>query len=120
MEFKKLSLGFSTTPIHELTNLSKLFEGYRLFIKRDDNNGLGLGGNKIRKLEYLLQDAIENGADTVITAGAQQSNHCRLTAAACSKVGLKCHLLLGGEKPKMYNGNLLLSQLFGAEIHFTG
>jgi len=120
MEYKKISLGFSPTPIHELTNLSKLFEGYRLFIKRDDNNGLGAGGNKIRKLEYLLQDAIENGADTVITAGAQQSNHCRLTAAACAKMGLKCHLLLGGEKPKEYNGNLLLSHLFGAKIHFTG
>ena len=120
MEYKKLSLGFSPTPIHELTNLSKLFEGYRLFIKRDDNNGLGTGGNKIRKLEYLLQDARDKGADTVITAGAQQSNHCRLTAAACAKVGLKCHLLLGGEKPNVYNGNLLLSHLFGAKIRFTG
>jgi D-cysteine desulfhydrase len=120
MENKKLSLGFSPTPIHELANLSKLFKGYRLFIKRDDNNGLATGGNKIRKLEYLLQDALEKKADTIITAGAQQSNHCRLTAAACAKVGLKCHLLLGGEKPEEYNGNLLLSHLFGAKIHFTG
>lgn len=117
---KKLSLGFFPTPLYELKNLSEEFDGYRVFIKRDDHNGVATGGNKIRKLEYLLQDANEQGCDTVITAGAQQSNHCRLTAAACSQKGLKCHLLLGGEEPKEYNGNLLLSYLLGAKIHFTG
>ena len=117
---EKLSLGFFPTPLHELKNLSKMFEGYRIFIKRDDHNGLATGGNKIRKLEYLLQDALNKGCDTVITAGAQQSNHCRLTAAACAQTGLKCHLLLGGERPEHYSGNLLLSELLGAHIHFTG
>lgn len=117
---QKLSLGFFPTPLHELKNLSKMFEGFRIFIKRDDHNGLATGGNKIRKLEYLLQDALDKGCDTIITAGAQQSNHCRLTAAACAQTGLKCHLLLGGERPEHYNGNLLLSELIGAHIHFAG
>ncbi len=117
---KKLSLGFFPTPLYELKNLSKQFDDYRIFIKRDDHNGVATGGNKIRKLEYLLQDAFEQGCDTVITAGAQQSNHCRLTAAACAQTGLKCHLLLGDKKPEEYNGNLLLSNLLGAQIHFTG
>ncbi|HBL77172.1 MAG: D-cysteine desulfhydrase [Bacteroidetes bacterium GWF2_42_66] len=117
---KKMTLGFFPTPMHELKTLSKMFSGYRVFIKRDDLNGLATGGNKVRKLEYLLQDALEKGHDTVITAGAQQSNHCRLTAAACAKVGLKCHLVLGGQEPEQHEGNLLLSGLFGAKIHFTG
>ncbi|MEL7587081.1 MAG: D-cysteine desulfhydrase family protein [Prolixibacteraceae bacterium] len=117
---KKLSLGFFPTPLYELKNLSKQFNGHRIFIKRDDHNGVATGGNKIRKLEYLLQDAFDQGCNTVITAGAQQSNHCRLTAAACAQTGLKCHLLLGGEEPEEYNGNLLLSGLLGAKIHFAG
>jgi D-cysteine desulfhydrase len=115
----KISLGFFPTPIHKLENLSKKYE-YNLFIKRDDLTGLATGGNKTRKLEYLLKDALLQGADTIITAGAQQSNHCRQTAAACAKLGLKCHLMLGGDKPDKFTGNLLLSALCGATIHFTG
>ncbi|RIH65790.1 D-cysteine desulfhydrase family protein [Mariniphaga sediminis] len=117
---QKISLGFFPTPLYELKNLSSLYNNYRIFIKRDDHNGVATGGNKIRKLEYLLYDALNKGCDTVITAGAQQSNHCRLTAASCARENLKCYLLLGGEKPAHYSGNLLLSQLLGAEIHFTG
>jgi D-cysteine desulfhydrase family pyridoxal phosphate-dependent enzyme len=116
----RFSLGFFPTPLAELKNLSKIYPSYQLFIKRDDHTGLASGGNKTRKLEYLIQDAIEHGCDTVITSGAQQSNHCRQTAAACAVAGLNCHLLLGGEKPEVYNGNLLLSELLGAIIHFTG
>lgn len=116
----RFSLGFFPTPLTELTNLAKLYPSYRLFIKRDDHTGLASGGNKTRKLEYLIREAIDQGCDTVITAGAQQSNHCRQTAAACAIANLKCHLLLGGEKPEVYNGNLLLSELLGAIIHFTG
>lgn len=71
-------------------------------------------------MEYLIKQALDANCDTIITAGAQQSNHCRQTAAACSIAGLKCHLLLGGEKPEIYEGNLLLSSILGAEIHFTG
>lgn len=116
---QKLDLGFFPTPLHKLDNLSAHYSHYNLYIKRDDNSGLASGGNKTRKLEYLLFDATNNGYDTIVTAGAQQSNHCRQTAAACAKFGLDCHLLLGGEKPKVYNGNLLLSHLLGATIHFT-
>jgi len=117
---KKYNLGFFPTPIHELKNLSEKYKRYRLYIKRDDQTGLALGGNKTRKLEYLIADAIENGSDTIITAGAQQSNHCRQTAAACAVAKLKCHLLLGGNEPETFTGNLLLSKLLGATIHYAG
>jgi len=116
----KFNLGFYPTSVHKLNNLSKLYSDYSIYIKRDDNTGLASGGNKTRKLEYLIQQAVNKGFDTVITAGAQQSNHCRQTAAACATAGLKCHLLLGGDNPDNYNGNLLLSSLLGATIHFAG
>ncbi len=116
----KVTLGFFPTPFHKLENLSKRYEGYEIFIKRDDQTGLASGGNKTRKLEYLLFEAIDKGANTIITSGAQQSNHCRQTAAACAQLGLECHLLLGGKEPKNYEGNLLLSKLLGATIHFAG
>jgi D-cysteine desulfhydrase len=117
---RKYNLGFFPTPLERLENLSKKYSNYNLFIKRDDNTGLATGGNKTRKLQYLIYDSLEKGCDTIITAGAQQSNHCRQTAAACAQAGLECHLLIGGKKPKNYNGNLLLSHLLGANIHFTG
>ncbi|MFT5163061.1 MAG: D-cysteine desulfhydrase family pyridoxal phosphate-dependent enzyme, partial [Alteromonadaceae bacterium] len=82
--------------------------------------GLALGGNKTRKLEFLLGDALSRGPDCIITAGAAQSNHCRQTAAAAASLGLECHLVLGGEQPDDINGNLLLNQLFGAHIHWAG
>lgn len=120
MIHKKYSLGFFPTPLHSLENLSKEYPGYKIFMKRDDQTGLASGGNKTRKLEYLIQKALDDGYDTVITAGAQQSNHCRQTAAACAKAGLECHLMVRGTKPKTYQGNLLLSHLLGAKIHFEG
>jgi len=116
----KFSLGFFPTPFQPLKKLSEKYADYNLFIKRDDHTGLASGGNKTRKLEYLIQDAINKGCDTIITAGAQQSNHCRQTIAACAVANLECHLMLGGEAPEQYNGNLLLSSLLGAHIHFTG
>ena len=115
---KKYSLGFFPTSLERLDNLSKKHPDYNLFIKRDDNSGLASGGNKVRKLQYFIYDALEKGCDTIITAGAQQSNHCRQTAAACAKSGIECHLLLGGKEPQDYNGNLLLSHLLGANVHF--
>ncbi|MCF6361346.1 MAG: pyridoxal-phosphate dependent enzyme, partial [Cyclobacteriaceae bacterium] len=115
----KFHLGFFPTPIQPLGKLSESFSDYNIFIKRDDNTGLASGGNKTRKLEYLIQKALDEGCDTIITAGAQQSNHCRQTAAACSIAGLACHLMLGGNEPEHYGGNLLLSSLLGATIHFT-
>jgi D-cysteine desulfhydrase len=89
-------------------------------MKRDDQTGLAFGGNKIRKLEFLIGEALAQGCDTIITGGAEQSNHCRQTAAAAAACGLKCHLVLGGRAPAVPEGNLLLDQLFGAEIHWTG
>lgn len=116
----KYNLGFFPTALHKLHKLSKEYSDYNIYIKRDDNTGLASGGNKTRKLEYLIKEAIDEGCDTIITSGAQQSNHCRQTAAACSVAGLECHLLLGGLKPEVYDGNLLLSSILGANIHFAG
>ncbi len=116
---KKYSLAFLPTPLHKLNNLSNQ-TGYDIYIKRDDQTGLATGGNKTRKLEFLIQEALSNGFDTVITAGAQQSNHCRQTAAAAAQAGLECHLWLNGIEPEVYQGNLLLSHLLGAHLHFSG
>jgi len=118
--FPRERLGFFPTPLVELPRLSKELSGPAIFMKRDDQTGLALGGNKTRKLEYLLGDAIAKGCDTVITAGAAQSNHCRQTAAAAAKLGLDCHLVLGGEKPDELNGNLLLDRILGAKFHWAG
>lgn len=119
-QFEKTNLGFFPTPLVELTRLSAFLGGPKIFMKRDDLTGLALGGNKTRKLEYILADALKQGCDTIITAGAAQSNHCRQTAAAAAKLNLECHLLLGGEAPPKAQGNLLLDHLFGCHIHWTG
>lgn len=107
------------TPLDEAPRLSAEL-GVRLLVKRDDLTGLALGGNKVRKLDFLLRDAIEKGCDTVIATGGQQSNFCRIAAAACARLGLRCILVLGGEEPKRPSGNVLLDRLFGAEIRFMG
>src|SRR5881392_3869007 len=106
------------TPIEELKTLTRELDGPELLIKRDDQTGLALGGNKTRKLEFLVGEALAQGADTLVTAGAAQSNHCRQTAAAAAKAGLKCELILNGRKPDIPNGNLLLDQLLGATEHW--
>jgi D-cysteine desulfhydrase len=106
------------TPVEKLERLSRELGGPGLFIKRDDLTGLALGGNKVRKLEFLVGQALEQGADTLVTVGAAQSNHCRQTAAAAAKVGLRCELILNGQKPDVPNGNLLLDELFGARLHW--
>lgn len=113
-------LGFFPTPVHKLNNLSRVYQPYEIYIKRDDQTGLASGGNKTRKLEYLLQEAFDQECDTIVTAGAQQSNHARQTAAACAIAGLECHLLLKGEAPGQPNGNLLLSLILGAKVHYAG
>ena len=91
--FDKVSLGIFPTPIHRLDNIYRLL-GANIYIKRDDMTGLGLGGNKVRKLEYLLADAKAQGAQVVFTTGQAQSNHAMLTAAACRKLGLTPILIL--------------------------
>jgi D-cysteine desulfhydrase family pyridoxal phosphate-dependent enzyme len=89
-------------------------------VKRDDQTGLALGGNKARKLGHLCAEALALGCDTLVTGGGPQSNHCRMTAAAANRLGLACHLALAGDAPGAPTGNLLLDHLLGAEIHVTG
>lgn len=91
----------------------------RIYIKRDDLLSLGLGGNKIRNLEFLIAYALAQSATDVITAGRLQSNHCRLTAAACARVGLQAHLVFLGAPPATASGNFMLDRLFGANLYFT-
>ena len=104
------------TRIEELPRLTEYLNGPKILVKRDDQTGLAFGGNKTRKLEFLVAEALEQGAQTLITGGALQSNHCRQTAAAAARFGLGCILVLNGELPDHPSANLLLDQLFGAEI----
>lgn len=94
--------------------------GADVWIKRDDIGSIGLAGNKVRKLEFVVADALAQGADTLVTAGAAQSNHARATACAAAALGLRCILVLGGSQPVRAEGNLLLDGLFGAELRFVG
>lgn len=94
--------------------------GARLWVKRDDLSGLGVGGNKARKLEFLCGEGLRAGARSLVTVGAGQSNHCRMTAAAGAVLGLEVHLVLSGDRPRRLEGNQLLSSLFGAQLHFVG
>lgn len=114
----RVDLGFWPTPVHELPRLTKAL-GLQLSVKRDDLSGLAFGGNKTRKLELLCAAAVAAGADMLLTAGAIQSNHCRQTAAAAAKLGLKCKLVLVGEEPAQRSANLLLNGLLGAKIAWT-
>jgi L-cysteate sulfo-lyase len=114
----RCTLAHLPTPLEELKTLSHLLAGPELLIKRDDQTGLALGGNKTRKLEFLVGHALQQGADTLVTLGAVQSNHCRQTAAAAAKAGLRCELILNGNKPEVANGNLLLNELLGATLHW--
>nr|WP_067293293.1 D-cysteine desulfhydrase [Marinobacterium profundum] len=119
--FPRLHFAHLPTPLEPMTNLSKALGGPNLWIKRDDCTGLAGGGNKTRKLEFLMADAVEKGADTIITQGATQSNHARQTVAAAAKLGMKCHILLedrtgSREVDYNYNGNVMLDQLMDAPL----
>lgn len=115
----KIRIAHLPTPVEPLPRLGAELGGLRLFIKRDDQTGLAFGGNKTRKLEYLMAEAQANGARTVLTTGALQSNHCRQTAAAAARLGLDCILVLAGDSGMAASGNLLLDRLLGAELVFT-
>ncbi len=119
LDFPRLSLAHLPTPLEALPRLSTEL-GPRLFIKRDDQTGLAGGGNKTRKLEFLVADALEKEADTLLTVGAPQSNHARQTAAAAAKFGLRCILVLRGDAPPEATGNLLLNHLLGAQVIWSG
>ena len=108
------------TPVEDLTRLSQTLGGPRILVKRDDLTGLATGGNKARKLEFLIADALAQKATTVITAGAPQSNHARQTAAAAARHGLQCVLVLGPLAPPTIQGNLLLDNLLGARVRWAG
>jgi len=121
-QLARQSLAHLPTPLEPLARLSAALGGPRLLVKRDDCTGLGLGGNKTRKLEFLMAEALARGADTVITTGGVQSNHVRQTAAAAAKLGLACELVLtrvvpwGGPDYEL-SGNIQLDRLFGARVH---
>jgi len=116
----RVSIGHLPTPLEPLHRLSAMLGGPELWIKRDDQTGLATGGNKTRKLEFLVADALAQEADTLISCGATQSNHARQTAAAAAKFGMACTLVLRGEEPPQAQGNLLLDRLLGAEVVWAG
>ena len=113
-------IAHTPTPLEPLPQLSRQLGGPEIWVKRDDLTGLALGGNKIRKLEFFLADALAQGADTLITVGAIQSNHCRQTAAVAAKAGLACTLVLTDEAPAALSANNYLDTLLGAEIIWAG
>ncbi len=115
-DIPRIGIALLPTPIEPMPRLSAALAGPRLLVKRDDLTGLAFGGNKTRKLEFLVGDAQSQGAKTLITAGALQSNHCRQTAAAAARFGFGCILVLGGEPPARASANLLLDHLFGAQV----
>ena len=115
----RLHFAHLPTPVEALPRLSALLHGPNLMVKRDDQTGLAFGGNKTRKLEYLLAEAQEQNSRTLISAGAVQSNHCRQTVAAASRFGFDCILVLFGDPPDPPDGNHLLHYLLGAEVIYT-
>lgn len=116
--FPRLRFAHLSTPLEPMEGLTKLLDGPNLWIKRDDCTGLAGGGNKTRKLEFLMAEALEQGADTIITQGATQSNHARQTVAIATRLDMGCHILLedrvgSDDEDYIYNGNVMLDQLFG-------
>ncbi len=116
----RVRLGHLPTPLDELPRLTRALGGPRILVKRDDQTGLATGGNKTRKLEFSVGEALRRGADTLVTLGAVQSNHARQTAAAAARCGLRCILVLRGHPPAATTGNLLLDHLLGARVIFSG
>jgi D-cysteine desulfhydrase family pyridoxal phosphate-dependent enzyme len=121
-ELLRFHLANLPTPLERMERLSRTMKGPEIWIKRDDETGLATGGNKTRKLELLIADALAQGAGVVLTVGSVQSNHCRQTAAAAARAGLDCVLVLRGEAPprEQWNGNLFLDDLLGARIWWAG
>jgi len=115
---EKISIANLPTRIEFLERFSKELNGPNIFIKRDDYTGTEISGNKVRKLEFSVKEAIDKNCNTLITCGGIQSNHCRATAAIAAKLGLKCYLILRGSDTNSYDGNLFLDKLLGANIKF--
>jgi D-cysteine desulfhydrase family pyridoxal phosphate-dependent enzyme len=119
MDIPRLNFAHLPTPIESVPRLSEALGGPSLLVKRDDQTGLAFGGNKTRKLEFLIAEARDKGAKTLISGGALQSNHCRQTAAAAARFGFDCVLVLTGDRPEQPSANLMLDGLFGAEIVYV-
>ncbi|MCL0064087.1 D-cysteine desulfhydrase family protein [Dehalococcoidia bacterium] len=119
VKLPRVALGHWPTPLHELPHLSAALGGPRIFVKRDDLSGLALGGNKCRKLEYVLADALKNGVDTLITSGSSQSNHALQTAAAARKLGMEAYLLLVKGVHVETQGNLLLQNILNSTVNIV-
>ncbi|NKQ36674.1 MAG: D-cysteine desulfhydrase family protein [Chloroflexi bacterium] len=117
-QFPRILYGPLPTPLEPLPRLTRQLAGPQVWIKRDDGIGPGMGGNKGRKLGFLLAEALAQGKRKVATFGGLQSNHARMTAAACAGLGLEAHLFFFEKRPSTLQGNLLLDQLFGAKLHF--
>ena len=115
-QFPKLTMSLLPTPLHRLDRVSKVCSA-NIYCKRDDLTGFAFGGNKTRKLDFLIADAKEKKADAIIAIGANQSNFCRMAAGAAIANGLEAHLVLGGSEPEKLTGNLLLNDLFGATMY---
>ncbi len=124
MPFPRFPLATFPSPLERAERFEQalrtdLVDPPRIYLKRDDMLSLGLGGNKIRNLEFAIGQALDEGATDIVTAGRQQSNHCRLTAAACARAALASHLVFTGGRPKALTGNLLLDDLLGAQLYFA-
>lgn len=118
--FNKVKLAVQTTPLQRLNNIEKIINIPNIYIKRDDLNGLGPGGNKVRNLEYLLGDAIKSDCDLIIASGYNESNLCMLAAAACTKLGLECVLVHNSCEPQVLKGNMLLNGILGIKQIYLG
>lgn len=116
--FPRVSLGILPTPMYRLPNISRTL-GKNIYIKRDDMTGVALGGNKVRKLEFLIADAMERGCDYMLTTGGAQSNHAMLTAACCSRLGMGCILVLQKRGVWQKLGNQILNSLIGVDVRFV-
>jgi D-cysteine desulfhydrase family pyridoxal phosphate-dependent enzyme len=115
----RIRIAHLPTPVESMPRLSAYLGGPRLWVKRDDLTGIAFGGNKVRKLELVLAEAQANGARTLVTVGAAQSNHCRQTAALAAHYGMACILVLSGDPSQAPTGNLLIDEMLGAEIVWT-
>lgn len=120
LPFNKIKLAVQKTPIQELRNFGEFIGVNNLYIKRDDMNGLGAGGNKVRNLEYLLGDALKKGSDLIISSGDIESNLCTLTAAACRKLGLDCILVHNNYYQEQLKGNMILNKILGIKQIYLG
>ncbi len=118
-QLPQAALGHFPTPLEPCPRLSETLGGPRIFIKREDCSGLAFGGNKVRQLSFTLGDAVAQGADTIVHGAASQSNHCRQAAAACGKLGLNCYLRLARDHKSIFQGNLLLDTLAGADVEIV-